>query len=75
MTFQIPADSAAEIEPNIRRHIDMLAAVIGERNAHTCFGALEATARYIEDEFRAMGYATTPQEFSVDLDDLFNHRD
>ena len=54
-----------EIEQHLRRHVDMLAGVIGERNVTHHFGELEATARYIEDQFRAFGHTPTAQPFEV----------
>jgi hypothetical protein len=53
----------SQIEKNLRKHVDMLAGVLGERNATTSPGALEATARYIEDSLRASGYAPAVQPF------------
>ena len=51
-------------EREVRRHVDMLAGVIGERNVYR-HGALEAAARYIEDEFRSAGYAPAAQAFAT----------
>jgi Zn-dependent M28 family amino/carboxypeptidase len=51
-------------EREVRRHVDMLAGVIGERNIYR-YGALEAAARYIEDTFRAAGYRPAAQEFAA----------
>jgi len=55
----------AEIERRIRRHVDMLAGVIGERNVLNHQGALEAAARYIEDTFRACGHTPVAQPFEA----------
>jgi Zn-dependent M28 family amino/carboxypeptidase len=60
----VPPDLAV-IETNVRRHVDMLAGVLGERNALHCYGALEAAARYVEDTLRAAGYSPRAQEFFV----------
>lgn len=59
------ADQLAQIENRLRKHVDMLAGVIGERNVPYRYGALEASARYIEDTFRALGYAPLAQEFAA----------
>ncbi|HYE19885.1 MAG TPA: M28 family peptidase [Tepidisphaeraceae bacterium] len=53
----------SEIERRLRAHVDLLAGVIGERNAWRRPGALEGAARYIEDQFRAMGYEPGAQRF------------
>jgi len=53
----------SEIERRLRAHVDLLAGVIGERNAWRRPGALEGAARYIEDQFRAMGYELGAQRF------------
>lgn len=59
------ADRVGEIEQEIRGHVDMLAGVIGERNVPRRYGALEAAARYIEDQFRAAGHAPASQPFNA----------
>jgi Zn-dependent M28 family amino/carboxypeptidase len=52
-----------DLASRLHRHVDMLAGVIGERNVPHRYGALEATARYIEDTLTSFGYAPTAQEF------------
>ena len=51
-------------EARLRKHVDMLAGVIGERNVQRP-GALEAAARYIEDTFRGSGYTPRAQVFDA----------
>jgi Zn-dependent M28 family amino/carboxypeptidase len=62
---QAASDAIGDIERGIRRHVDMLAGVIGERNAVHRAGALEAAARYIEDTFRAFGHEPAAQPFNA----------
>jgi Zn-dependent M28 family amino/carboxypeptidase len=60
----LTSDDPHGTEREIRRHLDMLAGVIGERNVYR-YGALEAAARYIEDTFRSFGYAPAAQEYAA----------
>lgn len=62
---KLTTEELREVERHLRRHLDMIAGVIGERNVPRRYGALEATARYIEDTFRAQGYAPAAQEFAA----------
>ena len=48
---RVNVQEVARTEHEVRRHVDMLAGLIGERNVYR-YGALEAAARYIEDTFR-----------------------
>jgi hypothetical protein len=57
------ADELADLARRLHRHVDMLAGVIGERNVPHRYGALEASARYIEDTFKSAGYTPVAQEF------------
>ena len=59
------AAELSEIEGNLRRHVDMLAGVIGERNVPNRYGALEGAARYVEDTLRKAGHSPVGQEFSA----------
>lgn len=61
-----PPDDASEVEKNLRAHVDLLAGVIGERNAWRRPGALEGSARYIEDQFRKSGYTPSTQRYMAD---------
>jgi Zn-dependent M28 family amino/carboxypeptidase len=58
----------AEIEANLRRHVDVLAGIIGERHVPGRFGALEGAARYVEKTFTETGYQPRPHGF-----DCFGH--
>ena len=59
-----PDEAHADLQHRLHGHIDMLAGVIGERNVAR-YGALEASARYIEDTLKSFGYIPTPQEFAA----------
>lgn len=48
----------------LERHVHALATVIGERNVGRP-GALDAARRYIEEAWRAQGYAVSSQEYAV----------
>jgi Zn-dependent M28 family amino/carboxypeptidase len=52
-----------DLPARLFRHVDMLAGVIGERNVRSRYGALEASARYIEDTLTSFGYTPRAQEF------------
>ena len=56
-------DDFATLETNLRRHVDALAGVIGERNLVRHPGALEAAARYVEDALRSFGLSPEAQTF------------
>ena len=60
-----PAEDLPALEANLRRHVDMLAGVIGERNLLYHPGALEAAARYVEDTLRAAGLSPEAQPFEA----------
>lgn len=62
----LPPLSAEEIQivAGLRRHIGMLAGDIGERNIWRD-DTLEAAADYIEQAFRASGYAVSSQSFTA----------
>lgn len=64
-------DQIDAIERDIRRHIDLLAGVIGERHVGR-FLALEGAARYIEDQFRGMDLEPTAQQFRAGGQDVRN---
>ena len=53
----------ADLARRLHRHVDMFAGVIGERNVPNRYGALQASARYIEDTLKSFGYAPSAQEF------------
>lgn len=61
-----PALSAGEAETcgRLRRDVEMLAEVIGVRNWHR-HGGLEATARFIEDRLKALGYTPQAQRYTA----------
>ena len=59
-----PTPDLAATEARLRKHVDMLAGVIGERNVYRP-GTLEAAARYIEDTFRATGFTPAAQVFDA----------
>jgi hypothetical protein len=59
------SESLADLASRLHRHVDMLAGVIGERNVTHRYGALEASARYIEDTLASFGYAPAAQEFAA----------
>jgi Zn-dependent M28 family amino/carboxypeptidase len=63
--MKISEDEFADLARRLHRHVDMLAGVIGERNVPNRYGALEASARYIEDTLKSFGYAPAAQEFSA----------
>jgi Zn-dependent M28 family amino/carboxypeptidase len=48
----------------LRTHVESLAGAIGERNMWHA-GTLTSAASYINESFRASGYAVTPQDFEV----------
>jgi Zn-dependent M28 family amino/carboxypeptidase len=52
------------VSAGMRRHIGMLAEVIGQRNLDRP-GGLEAAARYIEDTLRSYGYSPRPRAYTV----------
>jgi Zn-dependent M28 family amino/carboxypeptidase len=53
------------IERRLRKHVDMLAGVIGPRCSIELPGALEAAARYIEDTLEEIGFAPAAQVYSA----------
>jgi Zn-dependent M28 family amino/carboxypeptidase len=53
-----------EIRDIFRKHVQVLAGDIGERTVFR-FSALEASAQYIEQEFKTHGYAVSSQEFEA----------
>jgi Zn-dependent M28 family amino/carboxypeptidase len=55
----------SSIERRLRKHVDMLAGVIGPRSSIELPGALEAAARYVEDTFRSDGYSPESQIYSA----------
>jgi Zn-dependent M28 family amino/carboxypeptidase len=57
------AHESPDLSARLFRHVDMLAGVIGERNVRSRYGALEASARYIEDTLTSFGYTPSAQEF------------
>lgn len=59
------SDRVDETERQLRRHVEMLSGVIGERNVPYHFGALEAAAQYIEDQMRTSRHSPTSQRFQV----------
>lgn len=59
------SDLTTDLESNLRRHVDLLAGVLGERNLLHRPGALEAAARYIEDTLRSYDYAPAAQPFEA----------
>ena len=52
------------LSDELRSHVDMLAARIGDRN-YVFYKNLEQAAAYIEQTLSGMGYATIRQEFSA----------
>ncbi len=62
---QVTKEEIAEAEQGIRRHIDLLAGVLGERNVLHCPGALEGAAKYIEKTFRACGLEPASQHYTA----------
>jgi Zn-dependent M28 family amino/carboxypeptidase len=52
------------LSDELRSHVDMLAARIGDRN-YVFYKNLEQAAAYIEQTLSGMGYATVRQEFSA----------
>src|SRR3954453_21178330 len=56
-------NESVDLAHRLHRHVDMLAGVIGERNVPNRYGALDASARYIEDTLKSFGYAPNAQEF------------
>jgi len=60
--MSLPDAAHADLQHRLFHHVDMLAGVIGERNVYR-YGALEASARYIEDTFASFGYTPRNQEF------------
>lgn len=59
------ATSLAGLEQRLRRHVDVLARDIGERNVGRRPEALRAAARYIGEVWRGQGLAVTEETFSV----------
>ncbi len=55
---------AAIGEAHLRRHVETLAGAIGERNVFRP-GALRDAAAYVEDEWRAQGYAPQREAFAA----------
>ncbi|MDB5296129.1 MAG: peptidase [Phycisphaerales bacterium] len=53
------------IEANLRRHVDLLAGVIGERNLGRHPGGLEGAARYVEDTLRSNGLTPVAQPYEA----------
>lgn len=52
------------VHDGLHRHLTMLTDVIGVRNVARP-GALEASARYIEDTLRSFGYAPQPHAYTI----------
>ena len=58
------AIAGASLESRLRRHVNTLAGDIGARNVWRP-EALEAAARYIEDEFSDLGYDVVAQSYEI----------
>lgn len=60
-----PGGDLAALEFNLRRHVDLLAGVIGERNLLYHPGPLEGAARYVENMLRSAGLSPEAQPFEA----------
>lgn len=56
--------NTVEMEQTLRRHVQVLAEEIGERN-HYHQAAYDKAAQYIADEFRRMGYEVERQSYRI----------
>lgn len=60
----VPSEATTDLQQRLRRHVDVLAELIGERNTSHPSG-LEAAREYIRRELRGMGHAVAEQPFAV----------
>lgn len=63
----------AELRDRLGRHVAVLAGGIGERNLWR-HEALEASAGYVKQAFRAAGYAVTSQHYTAQGKTVRNRR-
>ncbi len=56
----------------MRGHVDHIAGTIGPRNVHHAYEELGMTAKYIEDELRALGYEPTREYYEVEGLEVWN---
>jgi hypothetical protein len=62
---QLHGDDENVSRAELERHVNVLAVRIGERNMQV-YPGLQAAAKYIEDEFRGMGYSPEEESYVVE---------
>src|SRR5439155_16923826 len=59
------ADEEKQLSENLRRHVEMLASIIGDRNVINHPKKLDLAASFIESDLTKLGYQTASQPYVV----------